>query len=132
MRIISTKKLREFWNDSKNAAAEGPLRAWIQTVKKARWKTIADVRNTYNTADSVGNKVVFNIGGNKYRLIAVIDYDHHKVFIRWILDHKEYDQGHWRSDTFGDVLEERKKQRAQQEAQERRKPEQSRKRGRKR
>ena len=100
MRIISAKKLREFWSNA--LQAESPLRTWYQTVKAADWTCFADVRNTYVTADAVGSKVVFDIGGNKYRLIAVIDYAGHKVFVRYVLEHKEYDKGAWKKDSFGE------------------------------
>jgi mRNA interferase HigB len=102
MRVISVKKLREFWEDPQNRGAESPLRAWYQTVRAADWTCFADVRQTYATADLVGNKVVFDIGGNKYRLIAVIDYEGHKVFVRHVLTHKDYDKGQWKKDTFGE------------------------------
>jgi hypothetical protein len=70
-------------------------------VKASDWACFADVRKTYNTADLVGNKVVFDVGGNKYRVIAVIDYEGHKVFLRFVLNHQDYDKGRWKSDTFG-------------------------------
>lgn len=101
MRIISRKKLHSFWSDPRNPDSEVPLRGWFQSVKSADWTCFADVRNTYGTADLVGNKVVFNVGGNKYRIIAVIDYEGHKVFICFILNHVDYDKGRWKSDTFG-------------------------------
>src|SRR5437868_5099305 len=101
MRIISIKKLREFWEDPAHPDAEPPLRTWIRIVKSCDWSCFADVRKTYNTADPVGNKVVFDIGGNKYRLIAFLDYEGHKVFVRYVLDHKEYGRGRWKKDSFG-------------------------------
>src|SRR5437867_3829868 len=102
MRIISKKKLRDFWNRPGCEAAQGALKAWYDNVKSADWKHPADVRGTYGSADFVSRKVVFNVGGNKYRLIAVIDYEGHKVFVRFVLTHKEYDEGRWKEDTFGD------------------------------
>lgn len=104
MRVISVKKLRDFWERPGNAEAEVPLRAWYRTVKQADWESFADVKATYGTADQVkkSRKVVFDIGGNKFRLIAVIDYRRHKVFVRAVMDHKEYDKGNWRKDTFGE------------------------------
>jgi mRNA interferase HigB len=102
MRVISFKKLREFWEHPHTPDAESALRTWYQTVRAADWTCFADVRQTYRTADVVGNKIVFDIGGNKYRLIAVIDYEGHKVFIRHVLAHKDYDKGLWRKDTFGE------------------------------
>ncbi len=101
MRVISLKKLRLFWKDPRNAGSEASLRAWYQVVKASDWTCFADVRKTYNTADLVGNKVVFDAGGNKYRVIAVIDYEGHKVFLRFVLSHQDYDKGLWKSDTFG-------------------------------
>jgi mRNA interferase HigB len=104
MHVISVKKLRAFWTSPGNADAEVPLRAWYRTVKQATWENFADVKATYNTADQVkkSRKVVFDIGGNKFRLIAVIDFTRYKVFVRAVLDHKEYDKGNWKKDTFGD------------------------------
>jgi mRNA interferase HigB len=104
LRIISKKKLRLFWQIPANAEAEVPLRFWYGAVRKADWQTFADVRATFNTADleAGSRKVIFDIGGNKYRLIAVIDFMRHIVFVRFVLTHKEYDKGTWKKDTFGD------------------------------
>jgi mRNA interferase HigB len=102
MRIISIKKIRYFWNSPEHPGAESPLKAWCQTVKSCDWTCFADVRKTFGTADPVGCKVVFDIGGNKYRLIAVIDYVGHKLFVRHVLDHKEYAKGQWKKDSFGE------------------------------
>lgn len=102
MRVITRKKLRLFWTNPRNADSKTTLCAWYQVVKTADWTCFADVRNTYGTADLVGNKVVFNVGGNKYRIIAVIDYEGHKLFIRFVLGHEDYDKGHWKNDTFGE------------------------------
>jgi mRNA interferase HigB len=96
MHVISRKKLREFWNQHDDA--EPPLRAWYKVVKHANWETFADVRATYSSADQVGKFVVFNIGGNKYRLVTVIHYDRAKVYIRHVLSHTEYDRGDWKED----------------------------------
>ena len=110
MRVISVKKLKEFWEDPRNPDAESPLRTWYQTVRAAGWTCFANVRRTYAAADLVGNKVVFDIGGDKYRLIAVIDYEGHKVFARHVLSHKDYDKGLWKEDTFGDNWGQRPRQ----------------------
>lgn len=101
MRVISLKKLRSFWQDPRNANAEVPLRAWYRVVRHADWKNFADVKATYNATDQTGNKVIFDVGGNKFRLIAVIDYERHKLFVRHVLTHKEYETGNWKKDTFG-------------------------------
>jgi mRNA interferase HigB len=94
MHIISEKKLREFWE--KRPDAEEPLRAWIRVTRRAGWKSFAEVRSVYARADLVGPLVVFNIGGNKYRLIAAIHFNRGKVYIRHVLTHAEYDRGGWK------------------------------------
>jgi mRNA interferase HigB len=94
MHVISKKKLREFWD--KQSHAKSPLEAWYQVARHAEWENFADVRNAFKTADLVGRFVVFNIGGNKYRLIAAIHFNRGKVFIRHVLTHAEYDQGKWK------------------------------------
>lgn len=94
MHIISKKKLREFWEE--HPRAQAPLEAWYQVVKNAEWKAFSDVRKTFNTADQVGKFTVFDIGGNKFRLIAVIHFNRGKVFVRHVLTHAEYDEGKWK------------------------------------
>ena len=74
---------------------------WYDVVVRAEWNRFADVRKTFNTADKVGAKTVFDVGGNHYRIITFIDYERQQVFIRAVLDHKEYDKGNWKKDTFG-------------------------------
>ena len=74
MRIISRKALREFW--AKHADIEQSLKAWYTNVKRADWKTPSDVKDTYRNASFVeNNRVVFNIKGNSYRLVAAIIVD---------------------------------------------------------
>ena len=94
MHIISEKKLRKFWE--RRPDAEEPLRAWIRIAHCARWGSFADVRATYAHADIVERLVVFNFGGNKYRLIAAIHFNRGKVYIRHVLTHVEYNRGGWK------------------------------------
>jgi mRNA interferase HigB len=94
MHIISEKKLREFWE--RRPDAEEPLRAWIRVTHRADWKSFAEVRSAYTHADMVGHFVVFNIGGNRYRLIAAIHFNRGRVYIRHVLTHAEYDRGGWK------------------------------------
>jgi mRNA interferase HigB len=94
MHVISKKKLREFWE--KHPKAKSSLEAWHQVAEHAEWQSFPDVRKTFNSADAVGRFVVFDIGGNKYRLIAVIHYNRGKVFVRHVLTHAEYDEGKWK------------------------------------
>jgi len=96
MHLISRKKLREFWEAHPDAM--GPLQSWSKIVEHARWSCFADMRKVYGSADLVGRFVVFNVGGNKYRLIAAIHFNRGKVYVRHILTHKEYDGGAWKND----------------------------------
>lgn len=90
MRIISRRTLREFWEEHPDA--EQPLRTWYTRVRYADWQTPSDVKRTYHTASFVGNnRVVFNIKGNNYRLVVVVVYRHHAVYIRFIGTHRDYD-----------------------------------------
>ena len=91
MRIISRKTLREFWE--RHPDARQPLQAWYADVKHATWKTPTDIKDTYRNASFVANnRVVFNIKGNKYRLVIAVQYEYEIVYIRFIGSHREYDK----------------------------------------
>ena len=91
MRIISRKKLREFWE--KYPDSQQPLQSWYADVKQAKWKTPTEVKKIYRNASVVANnRVVFNIKGNKYRLVVAVQYEYGIVYIRFIGTHKEYDK----------------------------------------
>ena len=105
MRIISKKRLIDFWTDE--PAAKQPLRTWHAITKAARWRSFAETRKTFSHADQVrvksGNTVtVFNVAGNKYRLITAVHYPRSaavkvgKVFVLRVLTHSEYDRGAWK------------------------------------
>lgn len=94
MHVISFKRLREFASRHKDAATS--LKAWYTVAKKARWQNLADVKNVYPSADLVGRYTVFNIRGNKYRLLARIIYRSQTLFIIGVLTHEEYDLGKWK------------------------------------
>ena len=94
MRVISVKKLREFW--TLHPDAEKPLRAWAKVAKASDWDKFADIRRTYAHADQVGKFTVFNIGGNKFRLVVVVHFDRDRLYVRHVLTHEEYDEGGWR------------------------------------
>lgn len=100
MRVISKAKLRAFWQEPGHDDAEGPLRAWHTHVssKTVAWQSWGDVKAEFGTASLVGNCVVFNIGGNKYRLVTRILYPSQKVFILKVMTHKEYDKGKWKQE----------------------------------
>lgn len=92
MRIISIKRLRLFW-ESGHRDSEQPLRAWYKEAEKAIWHLPADIKARYPTASFIrGDRVVFNIGGNKYRLIVKVRYDKQAVFIRFVGTHAQYDR----------------------------------------
>ncbi len=87
--MISVRALRDFW--AKHTDAEEPLRAWFKEAQRANWTSTADVRARYPAASFVGkNRIVFNIKGNKYRLIVIFRPPH--VFIRYLGTHAEYDR----------------------------------------
>jgi len=91
MRIIARKSLREFWK--RHAGSEQALKIWFAEVKNADWKTPADLKKYYNSVSFLSdNRVVFNIKGNTYRLIAAINYKFAIVYIRFIGTHKQYDK----------------------------------------
>ena len=94
MHIISRKALRLFWEkypDSKTA-----LIRWFKIVQHTDFQSFDNLRAAFPSADKVGKWIVFNIGGNKYRLIVVIHFNRHKVYIRYVLTHQEYDEGDWK------------------------------------
>lgn len=88
--------LREFW--TKHILSEIPILDWYKQSKKADWKNLADTKKVFPHADLVGECIVFNIGGNKFRLITKINYRAKIIFIRFILTHNEYDQDKWKLD----------------------------------
>ena len=91
MRIISRSALREFW--AKHSDAEGPLQAWYANVKRANWKTPSDVKAIYRNASFIeNNRVVFNIKGNSYRLVAAINYQYGIVYVRFVGTHQAYNR----------------------------------------
>jgi mRNA interferase HigB len=93
MRIISRKTLRLFWEQSRYADAEQPLRAWFREASHADWRSPADIKAAYRSASIVGNdRAVFNIAGNKYRLVVRINYAYRVVYIRFIGTHGQYDR----------------------------------------
>ena len=91
MRIIARRTLREFWE--LHADAEQPLKAWFAEASSASWETPQAVKDAYRTASFVaGNRVIFNIGGNKYRLVVQVNYGHGIVFVKFLGTHSEYDR----------------------------------------
>jgi mRNA interferase HigB len=99
MRIIKRATLAAYWQ--RNPQAESGLRHWHKLAKKARWTCLQDVRATFPHADAVAvasgrSVVVFNVAGNKYRLMAAIHYNRQLAFALMVLTHAEYDKGKWK------------------------------------
>lgn len=93
VRIISRRTLKEFWERAPYRDSEQPLRAWFAEVKKASWRTPHEVKAQYRHASVVSNgRLVFNIGGNKYRLVVAVRYDMGIVFARFVGTHRQYDE----------------------------------------
>ena len=93
MRIISRKALREFWERREYADAEQPLKAWFREASKADWSSPAAIKAAYRSASFVGNdRVVFNIAGNKYRLVVRLNYAYRVVYVRFVGTHRQYDR----------------------------------------
>jgi mRNA interferase HigB len=91
MRVIARKTLKDFWE--KHADAEQPLKAWFHEARAAHWKSFTAIKARYGSADALpGNRVVFNIKGNTYRLVVHLHYKTEIVFIRFIGTHASYDR----------------------------------------
>jgi mRNA interferase HigB len=98
MHIISRKKLLQA--DKEHSGLGVPLDAWYRTAKSAGWQSLEEVRRTYSRADGipVGERVytVFNLSGNRYRLVTEVFYEGQTILVRQVLTHAEYDKGDWK------------------------------------
>ena len=94
MKIISNSALRAFVAD--HAQAEAPLQGWRRVIEKNRFASWAELKTAFNSVDKVGELAVFDIGGNKYRLIAYIRFEKQIVYIKAVLTHRDYDKGAWK------------------------------------
>ena len=91
MRIISRKTIVQYYTE--NPKAQIALEQWVEKTENAEWHSFADIKKTFNSVDSVGNQhYVFNIKGNKYRLIVVVKFTIGHIFIRFVGTHSEYDK----------------------------------------
>jgi mRNA interferase HigB len=93
MRVIAKRTLIQFWeNNSNYEDARAPLEAWYQEAKQAKWLSPSDIKVKYRSASILkGGRVIFNIAGNKYRLVVAINFDKQIIYIRFIGTHKQYD-----------------------------------------
>lgn len=93
MRVISRQPLIDNWRKPNRQDSEAPLRAWLSEAKEAVWRTPADIRARYRTASFVAdNRVVFDIAGNKYRLVVHINYALQVILVKFVGTHAEYDK----------------------------------------
>ena len=91
MRVISFSMIRDFI--AKHPDADVALRDWYKRTSKANWSNLADIKQTFNTVDYVGNdRYVFDIKGNNYRIVAIVLFINKKVYMRFIGTHKEYEK----------------------------------------
>jgi mRNA interferase HigB len=94
MHIITRKRLNDF--AERQPEARSALTRWYHEMKRRNLASFAEVRAVFPSTDQVGKLTVFNIGGNKVRLIAAIHYNRRRVYIRALLTHPEYDEGKWK------------------------------------
>jgi mRNA interferase HigB len=92
--VISKARLRDFWE--KHPESQTPLTAWYQVARRADWQHMMDLRWDFPSADAAGPWTIFNIGGNKFRLVTEIVYRTHKVYIKAVNTHAEYDKERWK------------------------------------
>ena len=93
MRIVSHRKIKEFYETQGYENSRAALESWYQTAKRAEWRNFADIKIDFNSVDSVGNQhYVFDIRGNRYRLVVVIKFVIGYIYIRFVGTHAEYDQ----------------------------------------
>lgn len=96
MRVISRSTLRKYWEE--HSTAKSGLLLWYERITENEFSGLTELRQVFQSADGVGNFVIFNIGGNKYRLITYIDWAVQLIFIRAVLTHAEYDKETWKND----------------------------------
>jgi mRNA interferase HigB len=97
MHVISKKRLEQFWEARKTDSeiAERDSTAWYKLAKKAEWNHFGSLRQTFGSADQVGNCVVFDVGNNRFRLIGRINYTKGIIYVLKVLDHAEYAKNLW-------------------------------------
>ncbi len=94
MWIISAKPIRVFW--VKHPKAVEPFQRWIKITERQNWKNFADQRQTFPDADQVGELTVFNVGGNKYRLIGAVHFNRGRIYVQAVPTHLEYNKRNWK------------------------------------
>ena len=92
--VITRKRLIEF--AARYPVSRDPLLKWYRIVSQTDFASFAAVRSVFRAVDQVGKLTVFDIGGNKFRIIAAIHYNRRRIYIRHVLTHLEYDKGKWK------------------------------------
>lgn len=98
MHGISYKRLREFCGGHADACEA--LDAWFKVARQATWANLIEVQAILPAAEAVGNFTVFNVRGNRYRLITSIDYERQLIYVKYVLTHAEYDKDKWKNDPY--------------------------------
>jgi mRNA interferase HigB len=96
MRVIAKRPLVEFWKLHPEAAK--PLRSWLTICKTRDFEHFGQLKQTFRSVDKVGKFVVFDIGGNKFRLVVVVHFNRKRIYVRAVLTHQEYDQDQWKNE----------------------------------
>jgi len=94
MRVISKKPLRDFWQ--RHPESKGLLEEWFKKASQCTANSFPQLRQAFRSADYVDGMTIFDVGGNRYRLIAVIHYNKQRLYVRHIMTHNEYDRNDWR------------------------------------
>ncbi|MBR4584220.1 MAG: type II toxin-antitoxin system HigB family toxin [Bacteroidales bacterium] len=93
MRIVSHRKLVEFYQEKGHSDAQSALERWYEIAEEADWRSLSDIKVDFPSVDYVGNQhYVFNIKGNNYRLVVVVKFTIGHIFIRFVGTHAEYDK----------------------------------------
>jgi len=94
VRVISKKPLRDFWEHHPESKAI--LEEWFRKASRCQASSFSAIGQTFNTADYVDGFTIFDVGGNRYRIVAVIHYDKQRIYVRAVMTHAEYDRNNWR------------------------------------
>jgi mRNA interferase HigB len=96
MRVIAKRPLVQFW--TRHPEAETPLRNWLTICRTTDFGNFGHLKQTFRRVDKVGKFIVFDIGGNKFRLVVVVHFNRKRIYVRAVLTHAEYDQDHWKNE----------------------------------
>jgi mRNA interferase HigB len=98
MHLMSIRNLRR--DAARYPDAQAPVEDWYNIVRKVDWANLEEAREIYRDAEAVSNFTVFNIKGNKYRLIVDIDYESGTIYYKYFLTHADYDKDRWKNDPY--------------------------------